>query len=75
MIGVLSLAGMVTMSIAHPYFVGRYKVMVSNINLVKDHGCSDTEVLPCALVKYYSLGGSGVRPNIHTFIPLYEGPF
>ena len=75
MVDVLDIALVVTMSLSDPYSFGRYKVMVSNIKLVKDHGCSDTEVLPCASAKHYSLGGSGVRPNIHTFIPLYEGPF
>ena len=71
MIGVLALAGMVTMSIAHPYFIGRYKVMVSNINLVKDHGCSDSDVHPYAMVEDYSVCGLDVHPYVHTFVRPY----
>ena len=50
-------------------------VMVSNVNLVKFHDCSDSNVLTYALVKYYSFGGSIIRPYAHTFVRLYEGLF
>ena len=50
-------------------------VIVSNINLVKDHGLSDYDVLTYALVKYYSFGGSVIRLYAHTLIHLYKGPF
>ena len=45
MVDVLDLAGMLTMSISHPNSVGHYKIMVININLVKDHDCSEYDVL------------------------------
>ena len=63
------------MSVHHPYSVGRYKVMANDVKLVKDHGCSDSEVLLYALVKYYIFSGSGIRPYIHMFVRPYIGPF
>ena len=30
--------------------------IVSNVNLTKDHNCSDSDVLTYAFVKYYSFG-------------------
>ena len=33
MVDVLELAGVVTMSVFHPYSFGRYKVIVINVNL------------------------------------------
>ena len=66
---------MVTISIAHPYYVSRYKIMVSNVILVKYHGCSDSEIHVYASVKYYSFSGSDVRPYVHTFVRPHEEPF
>ena len=72
MVDLLALDGTVTASIAHPYYVCRYKVMVININLVKYHSCSESDVLPYALVKDYSFGGSDVRSYIHMSVRMYE---
>ena len=71
MVVILALAGMVTMSISHPYYVSCYKVMVSNVILVNDNGCGDSDVRPYDLVKYYGFGGSKVRTYVHTFICTY----
>ena len=49
--------------------------MMSNINLVKHDSCSDSDVLPYALVKDYSFGGSDLYPYVHTSLRFYEGPF
>ena len=75
MVEVLVPAGMVTMAISHPYYFGRYTVTISSVNLVKDHGCSDSAVIPYVSVKYYSFGGSDIRQSVHTFIHPYEGTF
>ena len=75
MVEVLVPAGMVTMAISHPYYFGRYTVTISSVNLVKDHGCSDSAVITYVSVKYYSFGGSFIRLYDHTLVRLYEGPF
>ena len=75
MVDILALAIVVTMSESHPYYVGRYKVMVSNVNLVKDRNCSDSDVLTCVLVKYYSLCVSSIHPYAHTPVRSYENHF
>ena len=60
MVDILALAIVVTMSESHPYYVGRYKVMVSNVNLVKDSNFNDSDVLMYVLVKYYIFRGSAI---------------
>ena len=50
-------------------------VMVSNINLVKGHNCSYSDVLTYDLVKDYSIGGSVIRLYTHTLVRMYEGLF
>ena len=49
--------------------------MVSNLNLFKIHGCSDSDVLTYASVKDYSFGGYVICLYTHTFARPYEGPF
>ena len=69
MVDVLALSGVVTMSVSHPYYFGRYKFMVSNVNLVKDINCSDSDVLTYASVKYYSVCASAIfRTPICSYI-------
>ena len=58
-----------------PQFFDRYKFMVSNVNLVKYHAFSDSDILPNTLVKYYSFGGADVCLYVHVCIRPYEGPF
>ena len=74
MVDIFSLAVMVTMSIAHPYSFVCYKFMVSNVNLVKYHGCNDSDALTYTSVKDYSFGDSDLRPYIHTVVSPYESP-
>ena len=50
-------------------------VMVSNINLVKGHDCSYSDVLTFDLVKDYSIGGSVIRPYTHMLVRMYEDLF
>ena len=71
MLDVLALDGMVNMSISHPYSVVHYKIISINVNLIKYHVYSDSDVLSYALVKDYSFSGSGIRPYIHTFVCPY----
>ena len=40
-------------------------VMASNVNLVKGHDCSDSDVLTYVLVKDYSFGGSFIFLYAH----------
>ena len=75
MVDVLSLARVVTISVSHPYSVDSYKIMVSNLSMVKDSNCSDSDVLTYVSVKYYSLRVSAIRPYAHTLVRLYEIPF
>ena len=49
--------------------------MVSNINLVKGHDFSDSDILTYASVKDYIFGGSFIRMYVHTLVRPYEGPF
>ena len=49
--------------------------MVSNINLVKYHYCSEYELIMYALVKYYVFGDTVIRPYSHTPVCPYEGLF
>ena len=60
MVDLLALAGVVTISISHPYSFGCYKVMVSNVNLIKDSNFNDSDVLMYVLVKYYIFRGSAI---------------
>ena len=46
-------------------------VMVSNVNLLKYHYCSDSDVIMCTLVKYYSFDGSFIRPYAHILVRLF----
>ena len=62
---------MVTMSIDHVYSDSEYEVMASNVNLVKDHGCSDSDVHPYAMVEDYSVCGIDIHPYVHTFVRPY----
>ena len=50
-------------------------LMVSNINLVKGHDCSDSDILTYASVKDYSVGGSIIRPYAHRLLRVYIGLF
>ena len=75
MVDVLALDGVVTISVALPYSVVNYKVVVSNINLVKYRNFSDADVLTYPLVKYYSFRGSVIRPYAHRLVHFYEKPF
>ena len=50
-------------------------VMVSNINLVKGHDCSDSDVIMYASIKYYSFGGSVILPYAQKLVRPYEGLF
>ena len=68
MIYVLALAGVMTMPVAHPYSVSRYKVIVSNVNLVKYHNCSDSDVLAYVLVTDYSFRGSTILLYAHILV-------
>ena len=72
MVDVLALARMVTISIAHPYSFGSYKVVSGYVNLVKDSDCSDFDVLTYASVKYYSFCGSVIHPYAHTLVRPYD---
>ena len=71
MVDLLALAGVATISVAHPYSFSLYKTMVSNINLVKDHNCSDSDILTYVSVKGSSFHGSDIHPYAHTLILLY----
>ena len=63
------------MSVIHPYSEGCYKVMVSNVNLVKDCNYSHSDVLNYVLVKEYSFCGSSIRLYAHTLVRSYGGHF
>ena len=56
MVDLFVLDGMVTMSISHPYYSNSYKVMISNVNLVKDNNCRESDLLTNDLVKYFGFG-------------------
>ena len=68
MVDILALDRVLTMSVAHPYYVSRYKVMVSNINLVNYRNCSDSDVLTYVLVKEYGFCDSTIYMYAHTLI-------
>ena len=74
MVDVLSLAGVVTMSVSHPHSVGCYKVMASTVNLVKYCNCSDYDILTYVPVKYYIFHGSSIHLYVHTIIRSYNIP-
>ena len=46
--------------------------MVSNVNVVKDFDCSDSDVITYALVKYYSYDVSFIHMYVHTLVRPYE---
>ena len=50
-------------------------VMVSNINLVKGHDCSNSVVITYASVKYYSYDGSVILLYAQKLVRLYVGLF
>ena len=75
MVDVLALARVITMSVSHPYSVGRYKVVVGNVNLFRYLNCSDSCVLMYVSVKDYSFRGSSIRTFAHTLVRSYERPF
>ena len=56
-------------------FCQSFKVMFSNINLVKYYNCSYSDVLMYISVKYYSYRGFAIRQYAHTLVRSYEGPF
>ena len=49
--------------------------MVRNLNLVKGHDCSDSNVLKYASVKNCIFCGSFIRLYARTLVRPYEGPF
>ena len=49
--------------------------MVINVNMVKGHDCSESDVLTYTLVKDYIFGGSVIYLYDHTLVRLYEGLF
>ena len=58
-----------------PLLCRSFKVMFSNVNLVKYYNCSYSDVLMYVSVKDYSFRGFAMRQYAHTPVRSYEGPF